>query len=156
MKIAFYVGAGKNPSWLTEVTSDYKKKLSFWFQTEVILLSSRRWSKEEKTKRVRAETQEITSQLKPDDYVVLCTEEGRGLSTFEMSKKLNGIFLSGKKRLVIIVGGAYGIDESMLKNVDLKLSLSAMTTTHRLALAFIMEQVYRCVTLIKGVQYHNE
>ena len=63
---------------------------------------------------------------------------------------------SGIKRLVFVVGGPYGFDESVYAKAQAKLSLSKMTFSHQMIRLFFVEQVYRALTILKNEPYHHE
>lgn len=98
----------------------------------------------------------ISRVLKSDDYVIACDEKGRVLGSKEFARRLESILGGGKKRIVFIIGGAYGLEVDVLNRCDLKLSLSSFTLNHHMALAVIAEQTYRAMTIIKGIKYHND
>jgi 23S rRNA (pseudouridine1915-N3)-methyltransferase len=56
----------------------------------------------------------------------------------------------------IVIGGAFGFSEKIKNEAQLQLSLSKMTFTHQMIRLFIMEQIYRAYTIIRGEKYHNE
>ena len=63
---------------------------------------------------------------------------------------------SGIKRLVFLVGGPYGFDESIYDKYQDKLSLSKMTFSHQMVRLFFCEQLYRVMTILKNEPYHHE
>jgi 23S rRNA (pseudouridine1915-N3)-methyltransferase len=63
--------------------------------------------------------------------------------------------LQGTPELVLVVGGAYGLSESVKKRGDLLLSLSSMTFTHQMVRLFLLEQIYRGLTILRNEPYHN-
>ncbi|MFN5231421.1 MAG: 23S rRNA (pseudouridine(1915)-N(3))-methyltransferase RlmH, partial [Bacteroidota bacterium] len=74
-----------------------------------------------------------------------------GLAQF-ITKKTN----MGSKKLVFLIGGAFGLDEAVLKKADFKWSLSQLTFPHQLARLILAEQVYRAFTIIKNEKYHHK
>src|SRR5438046_1480657 len=92
-------------------------------------------------KKRSLETEKILRVLKADDLVILCDERGKSWNSIEFAKRIENILGGGKKRLVIVVGGAFGVEDELKKRADLNLSLSGFTMTHQLALAMICEQV---------------
>ncbi len=60
------------------------------------------------------------------------------------------------KRLVFVIGGAYGFSESVYHRANTKISLSKMTFSHQIIRLIFMEQLYRAMTIIKGEPYHHE
>ena len=61
----------------------------------------------------------------------------------------------GKKEIVFILGGPYGLDNTVKKSADFCLSLSPMTLVHGMARMFLLEQIYRACTLLRGEPYHK-
>jgi len=54
-----------------------------------------------------------------------------------------------------VIGGAFGLDESVLEQADFRFSLSALTLTHELARLVLLEQLYRALTILHGEKYHK-
>jgi 23S rRNA (pseudouridine1915-N3)-methyltransferase len=63
---------------------------------------------------------------------------------------------SGPKRLVFVVGGAFGFSAEMHGIAEGKLSLSSMTTSHQLVRVLFLEQLYRAFTILNHEPYHND
>ena len=63
---------------------------------------------------------------------------------------------SGKKSVVFVIGGAYGLHEQVLKRANMKLSLSALTFQFHYARLILIEQIYRASSIISGSSYHKE
>jgi 23S rRNA (pseudouridine1915-N3)-methyltransferase len=84
---------------------------------------------------------------------IVLSEEGKLLST----KQFAG-WLAPKlsKNMVFLVGAAYGIEPQIKLSADLLLSLSPLTFSHEHAFLLLMEQIYRCLMVIKGHPYHHE
>ena len=71
-------------------------------------------------------------------------------------KKLQNWMLSGKKRLVFMVGGPYGVSDEIYKRANEQLSLSKMTFSHKMVRLFFAEQLYRAYTILRNEPYHHE
>jgi 23S rRNA (pseudouridine1915-N3)-methyltransferase len=61
----------------------------------------------------------------------------------------------GSKKLVFLIGGAFGLDEAVLKRADHKWSLSKLTFPHQIVRLLLAEQIYRAYTIIKNEKYHH-
>jgi 23S rRNA (pseudouridine1915-N3)-methyltransferase len=147
--------SSKTPTWLDSLTTDFKKKISFWFTFETIFLKSPSHAREDRKAKLKAESALLMKALSADDYVILCDEAGLAFTSEKFANRLESIFQSGKKRLTFIVGGAYGVGPEVKVRADFKLKLSDFITNHYLAVALIEEQIYRALTIIKNVSYHN-
>ena len=80
---------------------------------------------------------------------------GAGFSSKEFSGFMEKVFSGGKKRIVFLIGGAYGLDRALVEEADLTLSLSRMTLPHELCALVFVEQLYRAFTIIKGEPYSH-
>jgi 23S rRNA (pseudouridine1915-N3)-methyltransferase len=101
------------------------------------------------------EGEKIVNFLKNDDYLVILDERGREFSTFEFSSWLEKTMAIQKKRIVFVIGGAWGIAEEILNKADLRMSLSRLTFSHQMVRLLFLEQLYRAFTVIKGEPYHH-
>lgn len=63
---------------------------------------------------------------------------------------------AGPKRIVFVIGGPRGLHHELKNNADKVLSLSAMTFSHQLVRLLFAEQLYRALTILKGIPYHND
>ena len=64
--------------------------------------------------------------------------------------------LNSYKRIVFIVGGAYGFSDQLYNLANEKISLSKMTFSHQMIRLFFVEQLYRAFTIIRNEKYHNQ
>lgn len=94
----------------------------------------------------------ILEQLEDEKgYVIVLSEEGTEMTSKEFSAKLAGI----DRKVVLVVGGPYGLAEAVKWRGDLLLALSRMTFTHEMARYLLLEQLYRAVLIGRGKNYHN-
>lgn len=94
----------------------------------------------------------ILEQLEDEKgYVIVLSEEGTEMTSKEFSAKLTGI----DRKVVLVVGGPYGLAEAVKRRGDLLLALSRMTFTHEMARYLLLEQLYRAVLIGRGKNYHN-
>lgn len=98
----------------------------------------------------------ILSELSPSDLVVILDERGDMPTSRGFSEFIQRGMLSGKKRMVFVVGGPFGFSEAVYSRADSKLSFSRMTFSHEMIRLFFTEQVYRAMTILKGEPYHHD
>jgi len=104
----------------------------------------------------RGEAEKIEALLRPDDLLILLDERGKKYRSVAFAKQLNQWQLSSKKRIIFLIGGAWGFDEAIYKRADAKLSLSEMTFSHQLIRLIFVEQLYRGFSILNNEKYHNE
>lgn len=101
------------------------------------------------------EAGEILRAIPQDAYVVALCVEGKRLPSEAVAELLGSRENSGKPRLCFIIGGSYGLSETVKKRADLRLSMSEMTFPHHLARVMLAEQVYRGFKIKEGSKYHK-
>jgi 23S rRNA (pseudouridine1915-N3)-methyltransferase len=156
MKIVFVFIGGHKEAWLTDLAQEYEKKLKPFYPTEVIRLKPSKQARASHEQKVAEETKSLLKVISPDDFLIVCDEKGDQPGSVELSKKLVKCIETGRSRLVILIGGAFGIGPEVQKLARWKWSLSNLTFNHHLAQAIVLEQVYRAMTIWKGLPYHNE
>ena len=102
------------------------------------------------------EAELILKYVKNTDKVVLLDERGKNFTSIEWSKELEKEIVSGTRSLIFILGGAYGFTTTIYERANGKLYLPSRTFSHQIIRLFLIEQLYRAFTIMKGEPYHNE
>ncbi len=152
--VLFDFKTSKEP-WFDEAKAVYLKKISGFINFEIISLKTLKQSRDDLKAKKKFEEDELFAHLKPDDFVILFDEIGRDLTSVQFSEQLEKATTSGKKRIVYVVGGAYGVSENIKMKAHLKISLSKMIMNHLVAETVVLEQIYRALTIQKNIPYHN-
>ena len=109
---------------------------------------------DQKTKEKEAEA--VMKNIRESDYVILLDEKGRSLSSEQFAQTIEKLGIRAVKKVIFVVGGAYGFSEALYKRADEMLSLSPMTFSHQMVRLIFAEQLYRAFTIIKGESYHHK
>ena len=88
--------------------------------------------------------------------MILLDERGKMLTSREFADDIQRKMLMLQRNLVFVIGGPYGFSSDVYTRADGRLALSRMTMTHEMARMFFAEQLYRAVTIIKGLPYHHD
>lgn len=104
---------------------------------------------------LQEESGRIVQRLKASDYVILLDERGTPLHSPALSAKLQGIFTASQS-VVIVIGGAFGVDATVAARADFTWSLSPLVFPHQLVRLILAEQLYRCQEIAAGHPYHHE
>jgi 23S rRNA (pseudouridine1915-N3)-methyltransferase len=97
--------------------------------------------------------------LKPhlaDTHLIACDEHGTARPSRAFAEELATLRDRGVRRLAFVIGGADGLDPSLLAAAQGKLAFGPQTWPHALARAMLAEQVYRAVTILSGSPYHRD
>lgn len=96
---------------------------------------------------------QISAQLEKGGFVVALDEMGGVMTSREFGNLIKDRSLAGD--ITFVLGGPDGLMDHVKERADMTLSLSKMTYTSQMARLILMEQIYRAMTLIKGVGYHR-
>lgn len=103
--------------------------------------------------RVR-EGRALLALLRPDAFTVAVDGRGREYSSEEWSAFLAERKVCGVSHFQFILGGAVGLDRSVLAAAQAQWSLSTLTFPHQMARCIVLEQLYRAVKIERGEPYH--
>ena len=142
----------KNIEFLVE---DYEKKINHFISYSSIGLKNKN-QKSEKKLIQKSESNLILKNIKNNDLVILLDEKGKEFSTKDFSKFISDKIMNRTKNIVFIIGGAYGFSSEFKKKFKLKIALSKLTFSHDMARLFFSEQLYRSLTIINNIPYHNQ
>ncbi len=146
MKILLLSVSKKNISFKDSV-DEYRLRLSKFVEIEEEALSH---------SDTKTETEGLIKRIKPDDYVVLMDEHGSNLKSEQFAELLDNRMQDSQKRIVFIIGGAYGVDEDLKHRANYTLAFGSMVWPHALCKVMLYEQIYRAYMILSGSSYHHE
>jgi|TARA_B110000459_G_scaffold196042_1_gene237530 23S rRNA (pseudouridine1915-N3)-methyltransferase len=157
MKIVLLSVGKTNIDFIREGIDEYLKRLKFYVKFENIELNVLKNSKNlSKNELLKKEAELILSNISDNDFVINLDEKGRGLSSSEFAKQISKYRIMSKKKIVFIIGGAYGFSEEIYSRSNDSISLSSMTFSHQMVRLFFVEQLYRSFTILNNESYHHE
>jgi len=129
---------------------EYKKRLSKYTKVEIIEVID----EANIEKALRVEGKKIDNHIKDSDYVITMEIEGQMLSSLEFASKISKTFITNSN-IVFVIGGSYGLDDSIKKRSNFALSFSKMTFPHQLFRVILLEQIYRAFKINNNENYHK-
>src|SRR6187455_1027925 len=154
MKVHLWaLGAGSD-TWVAQGEAMYAKRIERYLPFEFKCIQA---SKSTQQNLVLAEEAKwLLNQFEgTPTKVILLDEKGPHHTSVTFSKKLETWRQGSHKRLVFVIGSAYGFDQKIYDRADELLGLSAMTLPHQLCRLMMLEQVYRACTILRGESYHH-
>lgn len=103
----------------------------------------------------KAEAEKILSKLSDGAFLLLMDETGKRFNSVEFADFIQKFLMQPTSRLVFLIGGAYGFDQSIYHRAQEKISLSPMTFPHDLARLVTVEQLYRAFSILNNSPYHH-
>lgn len=89
-------------------------------------------------------------------HLIACDERGKAYSSRAFAERIARLRDQGERRLAFAIGGADGLDASVLSAARSTLAFGPQTWPHALARAMLAEQLYRAVTILAGSPYHRD
>ena len=103
----------------------------------------------------KKEGESILNFLEKEDFLVLLDERGKQLTSEGFADFIQARANESTKKIVFLIGGAYGVDEAVMKRANYKWGLSSLVFPHQLVRLILAEQVYRACTILRNEKYHH-
>ena len=157
MKIQFWSIGKANEAYVKQGVEDFTKRISNYFKVEwnIIPVPKNAGMLSEMDLKKR-ESDLVLQWLDKDDYLVVLDERGKQINSEALADFLQARANESTKKLVFLIGGAFGLADSVLKRANYKWSLSQLVFPHQLVRLILAEQVYRACTILKNEKYHHK
>ncbi len=135
---------------------EYIRRIRRYAALEMVAIPEERIAaKGKKHYILEKEGQRLRGKLTGGSLVIGLDEKGNRFTSEELARRLGNWLETGKKRIVFVIGGPYGLSEKLKEETHLLISLSPMTLTHGMTQLLLLEQIYRAFTVLRGEAYHK-
>jgi len=159
MKITILCVGRLKEKYYKDAVAEYAKRLSVYCKLEVIEVPDERtrenMSRAEMEILLGKEGQRLLQKLPEHSYAAALCIEGEQRDSMELAQWLEGMMSRGISHLTLIIGGSCGLDKSVTRLVQEKISFSRLTFPHQLMRVILLEQLYRSFRILKGQPYHK-
>jgi len=153
MKLSLWTIGKAHESYVREGVVEFTTRISRYFTVEWKIFPPPRIQQENQLRE--AEAKMILDALEPGDHLVILDENGKTMSSDALAGFIQARANESTKRLVFLIGGAYGIDPLLMTKAKFKWSLSTLTFPHQLVRLILSEQLYRACTILRNEKYHH-
>lgn len=156
MKILLWsIGKAHEP-YISQGVTDFSQRISRYYPCEwQIIAPPKNAAVLPEAELKKQEAALVLQSLQEDDYLVLLDERGKNISSVELSQLLQQRANESRRRLVFLIGGAFGVHESVTQRANFTWSLSKLVFPHMLVRLILAEQVYRACTILRNEKYHH-
>lgn len=156
MKIEFWsIGKQHDPA-IKSAIEDYTKRINKYCPVKwEILPVPKNAGMLSEIDLKRLEGKMVLEWTSKDDILIALDENAKEMDSIGLSEFIIKQGNMGIKKMIFLIGGAFGLDESILKRANYTWSLSKLTFPHQLVRLILAEQVYRAYTIIKNEKYHH-
>jgi len=123
--------------WVYDEIKRFIKKIGHDFKIDLIEIKPDKKAPYPIQKK-KAEAQSLDKYIQ-NTFLICLDERGDSYDSINFSKKLLDLF-GHHPDITFLIGGADGLDDQVLAQSNLKLSLSKMTLPHQLAKIMLIEQ----------------
>jgi 23S rRNA (pseudouridine1915-N3)-methyltransferase len=156
MKMQFWSVGKSHEAYAKAGIEEFTKRINNYFTADWHIISPpKNAASLSETELKKAEAAIILQQLQKDDWLILLDERGKQPGSPELAKWIQQRANESTKRVVFLIGGAFGVDEVVMKRADLTWSLSKLVFPHMLVRLILAEQVYRACTILRNEKYHH-
>jgi 23S rRNA (pseudouridine1915-N3)-methyltransferase len=138
---------------LRELEKKYLQNINYYVKFSIKNLKEIR-HKEDRVVREK-EGAMFLREIQPRDYVVALDEKGKKMDSLRFAAFLEQKISYHPGRLLFLIGGFAGFAPVVAARADQALSFSDMTIAHDIFRVVFLEQLYRALTIIRGVKYHR-
>ncbi len=154
MKISICSVGKANESYINEGVDLFTKRIGHYYPIDWSLIPPSKLTEPAQIKK--AEAASILKALAKTDVLILLDEKGKMLDSPGLAKLIQQKANQSAQRIVFLIGGAYGVDQSIKERANFTWSLSDLVFPHMLVRLILAEQVYRACSILANEKYHHE
>lgn len=144
--------------YLREAVAEYKKRLSQYARVEEINIKEEKIPNENDESQIKralaAEGEKILAAIPGGAGKIALCVEGKQYDSPALAR-LIGKMADESGKIALIIGSSHGLDESVKRACDVRLSVSGLTFPHQLMRVVLLEALYRSFTILAGKKYHK-
>ncbi|MBT8462990.1 MAG: 23S rRNA (pseudouridine(1915)-N(3))-methyltransferase RlmH [Gemmatimonadetes bacterium] len=140
---------------MSAIIDDYETRARRYFRFEAVEVSTATRVGDSPTATRIAEGQSLAKRIPKNLETWALTRDGNPTSSRDFAEALANKATYGQPGVAFLIGGAFGLDDELVRSCSRTLSLSSMTLPHELARLVLAEQIYRAGTILRGEPYHK-
>lgn len=103
-----------------------------------------------------AESKALADAIPAGAKCVFLDERGTDLTARDFAAVIGTWRDEGVRETVFLIGGADGLDRTVLPRPDLVLAFGKTVWPHKLVRVMLAEQLYRAASILAGMPYHRD
>ena len=153
MQVRILTIGNKSPAWVQAGYEDYSRRLKGGIRVTLQEIPAPKHHADQ-TKIKNLEAEKLLARIADADWVVALDQRGRQASRAELAAHIQQWKMQGRN-VVLVIGGADGLDQTVLDRANERLSLSKLTLPHYLVRVVVAEALYRAESINDGHPYHR-
>lgn len=145
-----------NEEYIKQGIDEFTKRINNYFSADWLLIPPVKNAASLPEKDLKKEeAKQVMNALQADDILILLDERGKQMTSPQLAQLIQQKANESARRIVFLIGGAFGVDEAVFKRANHTLSLSLLVFPHMLVRLIVAEQVYRACTILRNEKYHH-
>ena len=151
------IAIGKmNAAYFAQGVAKYQKRLGgFCIELPEVQIADKNASDRQIAKALQKEGEAILASVRRSAYLVALCVEGKQVSSEDLAAMIADRAMSGAGDMAFVIGSSHGLDDSVKRAAQARISLGRITLPHQLARLVLTEQLYRACTINAGMKYHK-
>ncbi|MCL7971872.1 MAG: 23S rRNA (pseudouridine(1915)-N(3))-methyltransferase RlmH [marine benthic group bacterium] len=155
MRVAVVAVGRPKGEHISALIREYETRACRYFRFSAIEVPASAGSgADERSVRAR-EAEAIRKRIPADLELWALTRGGRQLDSRKLAETLGDFATYSRAGVAFLIGGAFGLDDDLIRDCSSRFSLSSLTLPHELARLVLAEQIYRAGTILRGEPYHK-
>ncbi len=156
MKIECWSIGKQNETYVKEGIDLFTKRISHYYTIEWKIMPNIKNAAALLPEQVKEkEADLILGALKKEHILFLLDEKGKNIDSPSLGQKILGEAEKGTKILIFLIGGAFGVSDSVVKKANFVWSISQLVFPHQLVRLILAEQIYRACSINNNEKYHH-
>lgn len=159
LSIELWCVGGLKESYWKAACAEYIKRLGAWGKVTVHEMREQPLPKDVSQTQIQvslqAEGERLLAALPKEAFIVALCVEGRQIDSPAFANEIGRRMNSGYSKFCFLIGGSHGLSAGVKARADERMSFSRMTMPHMLARVFLLEQLYRAMSILHGGNYHK-
>ncbi len=156
MNIEIWSIGKENDKFIDDGVRHYFKKTQPWNPVTLVTMQlPKKLATTDITRTKQQEEEMLLKKLQPHHYLILMDEKGKLLTSEQWAQNIQQCMNMGTKTLVLLIGGAYGVSDTIKAKANQCWSLSKLVFPHQLVRLILAEQVYRSFSILNNSPYHH-
>ena len=158
MKIKIYCIGKIKDQYLKDGVNEYIKRISAYASVEIIEVADLKVKDNPNSsdieKAKNEEGERVLKQLK-NDYLIGLDLNKKEPTSEEFAEFLHSKLVEGGSNISFVIGGSYGLSDSLKQRCNSSISLSKLTFLHQMTRLILLEQIYRAFKILNNETYHK-
>lgn len=145
-------------AYLTAGMDEFLKRLRPYGQVEITVLPEEKMpdkpSAADKKRILDIEGEKLLRHVREGSFLFILDVQGTLISSEAMAEKFSELAVYGCSELSFIIGGPFGLSDTIRRRADLRISFGRITLTHQMIRLLLLEQIYRAIKIGRHEPYH--